>query len=218
MTNEESAEQFPNCKVVSTDFNDKLPSSSLSNLSFLKHDADKPGWDFSRDMGDEPGRKLDYVHFRFVVTCFMSTKQVFQNAYDSLKPGGYIEICEAEFTPQSDDGSLTSEVSDLFALIREASTKTGRDMSKVLKYVPWLEEVGFVDITDKVVKWPLTPWAKHPVHKEVGQMQMANFLRVWSSMGKLMEFAGVDQSRVEEVGSKGLAGLRSTACHPWMPS
>lgn len=202
--------------MVGTDFNEKVPSSSLKNLAFINHDAEKPDWDFSKDTGGEPGQKLDYVHFRFVVTCFKSTKQVFQNAYDSLRPGGYIEICEAEFTPQSDDNSLTEEVSNLFALIREASTNTGRDMSKVLKYVPWLEEVGFVDITDKTVKWPLSPWAEHPIHKKVGEMQLANFPRVWSSMGKLMQFAGIDDGRVQEIGLKGLAGLRSTACHPWM--
>ena len=194
-----------------------MPSSSLPNLFFQTHDAENKDWDFSRAIKDMPSRQLDYVYLRFVVTCFASTKQVFQNAYDNLKPGGYIEICESEFTPQSDDGSLSDAVSDMFALIREASTATGRDMSKVLKYVPWLEGVGFVDVNDKVVKWPLTPWAKHPIHKKVGQMQMANFPRVWSSLGKLMEIAGVEESKVEDVGTKGFADLHSTACHPWMP-
>ncbi len=194
---------------MGTDLSANTREWPVSNLSLIQHDAEKENWDF--------GGQLDYVHLSFVVACFASTKTVFQKAYDSLKPGGYIEICESEFTPQSDDDSISKEVSDMFALVRKASAAIGGDMSKVLKYVPWLEEVGFVDIHDKLVKWPLSPWAKHPIHKEVGWRQLANSPKVFASMGKLMEMAGIEEAVFKEVQAKGHAGLNDTACHPWMP-
>lgn len=70
----------------------------------------------------------------------------------------------------SDDGSLAddSALRRWSDYMLEASTKQGRSMLSTESYKKWLEEQGFVNITEVVFKWPQNSWPKDKKFKEIG--------------------------------------------------
>ena len=53
------------------------------NCSFEVHDAEDT-WDF--------GRSFDYIHGRALLSCFTDPKSIIQKAFDTLEPGGHLEL------------------------------------------------------------------------------------------------------------------------------
>ena len=94
-----------------------------------------------------------------------------------LKPGGYFEIQEIDPRIASDDGSLQPHhVSHIWSnLMCEAAENYGRYVPRGTEYKYWLEEAGFVDITEKNFKRPMNAWPKDKKLKEVGKFQLLNY-------------------------------------------
>jgi ubiquinone/menaquinone biosynthesis C-methylase UbiE len=57
----------------------------VSNCTFQKDDVEDE-WVFP-----VPDNKFDYVHLRFMVSCFDHPRKVMTNAFNHLKPGGWVE-------------------------------------------------------------------------------------------------------------------------------
>jgi ubiquinone/menaquinone biosynthesis C-methylase UbiE len=75
--------------VLGIDLNIAEPKDSLpENCQFLKLDAENDEW---------PAQAFDYIHLRYVISCFDDTKAVLKKAFDHLKPGGWIELQDPEF-------------------------------------------------------------------------------------------------------------------------
>lgn len=69
--------------MIGTDLSAIQPHPDVPNCTFIKDDSEDP-WEFR-------GIRFDYVHLRFVVTCFNDHNGVLSQAFDHLKPGGWIE-------------------------------------------------------------------------------------------------------------------------------
>ncbi|KAK8054777.1 S-adenosyl-L-methionine-dependent methyltransferase [Apiospora rasikravindrae] len=79
----EYAREHPNSQVIGTDLSAIQPDPAAPNCTFIKDDAEDP-WEF----GDI---RFDYIHLRFVVTCFDNHHGVLSQAFNHLEPGGWIE-------------------------------------------------------------------------------------------------------------------------------
>lgn len=84
------AEQHPNAQVIGTDLSDIQPKSRLPNCSFILEDSDEE-WLFGTT--DNP-ILFDYVHLKYVITCFTDPKRIMNHAFKNMKPGGWIEYCD----------------------------------------------------------------------------------------------------------------------------
>lgn len=90
------AKQHPNTTVIGTDLSALQPANAPANCEFLKV-VSEAEWVFS-----EP---FDWVHLRFVFTCFNEPFKVLRSAFASLKAGVWIEIHDTEAQHQRIDGS-----------------------------------------------------------------------------------------------------------------
>ncbi|RKK18861.1 hypothetical protein BFJ65_g9152 [Fusarium oxysporum f. sp. cepae] len=97
----EFADNFPNVSVIGTDLAPIQPNWIPPNLEFQIDDCTQE-WTFQPD-------SLDYVHMRWLVGSIADWTALFQEAYKSLKPGGYIERYEPSSRIESDDGTLFDE-------------------------------------------------------------------------------------------------------------
>ena len=70
-------------------------------------------------------------------------------------------------------GTALQEWNDTYM---EACRRIQRDPSWTAKYKQWLVQAGFVNVEEKVVKWPVGPWAKDPTLKELGIFNQVNML------------------------------------------
>ncbi|KAJ5263463.1 hypothetical protein N7478_011068 [Penicillium angulare] len=122
---------------------------------------------------------FDFIHMRLMYGAFAPEgwKKVYQQCYDALEPGGWIEQMELDVRVYSDDGSLQKHHElyrwgDMFINCSEkagSSLRTHETMRKAI------EEAGFVDVHEKKYKIPLGPWAKDTIYKEAGHLQYAHW-------------------------------------------
>jgi hypothetical protein len=70
----------------------------------------------------------------------------------------------------SDDGTLlpTSALRRWCDFALEGTAKFARYTDSAKKYKVQLEEAGFVDVVEKVYKWPMNGWPKDARLKEMG--------------------------------------------------
>ena len=73
-----------------------------------------------------------------------------------------MEFQDFDLRTYSQDNSAApdNKVVEFFRLTMEACDKFGRTASPGENLKKWVEEAGFVNVHDKIVKLPIGPWAK----------------------------------------------------------
>ena len=106
------AELFPSCTVTGTDISAIQPSAVPSNVFFEIDDAEHPGdWTFSHPH--------DLIHIRNLAGGFRNWPGVYREAYRHLKPGGWIEVGDADHATTA--LAAGGEVQRLAEAVREAT-------------------------------------------------------------------------------------------------
>ncbi|KAJ5586596.1 hypothetical protein N7450_006383 [Penicillium hetheringtonii] len=117
---------------------------------------------------------FDLVHLRQMMGSFTPKewKTFYQQCYDNLKPGGWIEQMEGNPRVRCDDGSVPPDSHTLLfgQQCCDAADNWGRPITWADNLREKLEEAGFVDVHVKDYKWPIGPWAKDPILKEAGRL------------------------------------------------
>ncbi|KAK7918404.1 hypothetical protein PG985_010278 [Apiospora marii] len=180
----EYAKQHPNATVIGTDLSAIQPANAPSNCEFLKDDAEAE-WVFT-----DP---FNYVHLRFIFTCFNDPFKVFRSAFANLKPGGWIEIHDTEAQPQRMDGSTEGMALRRWAdAVINGAASMGRDIQVSNRYRDWLIEAGFVDVEERKLMWPCNPWPPHPRLRRAGLWQQTSICEgTLLSPWKLLRAAGL---------------------------
>jgi hypothetical protein len=144
------------------------PSSVPPNLRFEINDAEDD-WVFPQ--------KFDYIHGRALLSCFKNPKQVINQTFSSLVPGGYLELqdvgCPFKYIGPPPTNSPFYRWNNLCV---EGSTKLGRPWTNVQYYKRWMEEIGFEDVVEETFYWPCGTWAKGKYFKQIGAIVRQNFL------------------------------------------
>ncbi|KAK6220556.1 hypothetical protein LQW54_002001 [Pestalotiopsis sp. IQ-011] len=158
----EFAQQHPESQVVGSDLTQIQPTAVLPNLSFVQEDSEEQ-W-----VHDQP---FDYIHLRYVYTCFDSPQTVIKSAFENLNSGGWIEFQDATMELHSSKGVAYLDgnpLKRLFDLAIQGAAKHGRNIvvSRYLKQ--WLEEAGFVDVVEKKLAVPINEWHSSPKLNRIG--------------------------------------------------
>ncbi|KAK0367613.1 methyltransferase, partial [Colletotrichum limetticola] len=183
---------YPEAKIVGIDLSPIQSNAVPPNVHFYIEDAAQ-SWQW-----EEP---FDYVHTRVLLGSFGDFKnEVIRQAFDSLRPGGWLESQDFNLEATSDDDTLApdSPLSRWVDDMNLASEMIGRPLSRAHMLREWYEEVGFVDVHQRVFKIPINGWAKHPRHKHVGRLWEQNFLDGLSGFSMAL-FTQVLERQQEEV-------------------
>lgn len=136
------AETFPDCEVVGTDIAAIAETSSVPmNVFFEIEDAED--WDRPPDL-------YDLVHLRTMEGAFRDWRYIYECAYYSLKPGGWIELQDFDTTESSrrfsSQFSPDSPIHQLFGDIETAAAKSGRRRGTGHMDPHLFMDAGFVDV------------------------------------------------------------------------
>ncbi|KAJ5684486.1 uncharacterized protein N7477_000831 [Penicillium maclennaniae] len=117
---------------------------------------------------------FDLVHMRILDSAFTpeESDRVYKQCYENIRPGGWIEHLGPSMYVECDDGSVPTD-SILFGfgdLISRAAEKMGRPINICQTFRGAIEKAGFVDIQEKVYKWPIGPWPRDKLLKEIGAL------------------------------------------------
>ena len=160
-------DKYPSAVVIGTDLSPVQPTLVPPNVRFEVDDFEEE-WTFERD-------RFDLVHARFLMSSASDYPRLYKQAFDAIKPGGFLEISDMECGTYSDDGTFLSDTASVkwWRLMEEASAKIGHLVPKVEQHKKWMEEVGFVDVEERILKRPTNDWPKDPRMKEIGRVSVA---------------------------------------------
>ncbi|KAI1866245.1 uncharacterized protein JN550_007633 [Neoarthrinium moseri] len=190
----EFAEQHPQSTVIGSDLTLIQPTPGLPNLNFVQEDAEEE-WLYSY--------KFDYIHLRYVYTCFDDPRRVIKSAFENLNPGGWIEFQDGSPELRSAKGPRVLDhnpLKQLLDLAIEGSARLGRDILVSKHYKRWLEEAGFVDVVEMTLGLPINAWHSHPKLKKAGhyhsRMMLDNLRGIsW----KMLQGYGLSEFEIDDM-------------------
>lgn len=170
----ELADELPSTIVVGTDISPIQPDWTPPNCQFYIDDAESP-WMF-----EEP---FDLIHGRVLCGDIGDWPEFYRQAYESLNPGGWMEMQEHECRIRSDDDTISQApaIQDWSHNMDVASTRTGKRLNVAHLHRQWMIDAGFVDVAEDIHKLPIGSWPKDPKLKEIGRINRVQVLEAVSA-------------------------------------
>ncbi|KAM5353564.1 hypothetical protein ACJ41O_000214 [Fusarium nematophilum] len=164
------ADEHPETEVIGIDLSPIQPTFLPSNLSFQVDDLEDQ-WTYSY--------KFDLIFARMLVGSIGDWPKFFQQSFDALGPGGWVECQDIAFPVECDDGTLDkdSPIDQWSSFMIEATNVFGRSAQSAKQYKQQMIDAGFVNVTEVIYKWPTNRWPADPYFKELG------VLPSWNHMG-----------------------------------
>lgn len=89
-----------------------------------------------------------------------------------LKPGtGYIEQVEIDLQPRCDDNSLpaNANINVWYDYLRDSTERANRPVAYQHNTTTMLRQAGFIDVTEHIIRAPLSGWPSDPHQKQTGR-------------------------------------------------
>ncbi|TGO36172.1 hypothetical protein BHYA_0133g00140 [Botrytis hyacinthi] len=206
----EAATEHPNTQVIGTDLSPSTRENTPENCKFVVADAEE-AWDFPH--------KFDFVHMRDLMMCFSDQKEVFRSAYNALEPGGYFQILDAKLPLASIDDSMESSgIARWFEACVDAGEAGSRPWTNIPKYMEWLEDIGFEEVTETVYHNPINDWAIGAKEKQIGAMMQKDIKRwLYSTTRTVVEGSDMNEEEVKELLLKAKESGRDRNIHAYIP-
>jgi SAM-dependent methyltransferase len=183
--------------------------STPNNIHFEIRDAEDD-WQFPQ--------QFDYIHGRAILSCFKDPFSVIQQAYNSLSPGGYLELQDGIF-PFKYVGDVPTD-SALYKwneIATAGAAKSGRPWTNCQRYKRWMEEIGFEDVVEKKFYWPTSAWAKGAYYKTVGAWWQTDLLQGLEAISlKVFGLMGYDADKTRAFLEDVRKDVKNTDIHAYL--
>ena len=157
------ADEYPGAVVVGTDLSPIQPGWVPPNCQFYVEDAES-------EWHHEP---FDLIHGRSLGGSIADWPRYYRQVYQSLKPGGLLEMQEHDAWISAID-KVPTWSQEWNETLNKASDAFGKKLNVAGEHTAWMRDVGFEDVEDKVYKIPIGTWAKGM--KEIGRYHLAEML------------------------------------------
>jgi SAM-dependent methyltransferase len=186
------ADRYPGALVIGTDLSPIQPTFVPPNLKFYIDDFERP-WEFGES------EKFDFIHWRSLAGSTGDWQRLYRQARDSLRPGAYLEVQEYDAWVYSDDDNQLERASWTKEWMSTLAT-TSLDCQKPLNVgrfqKPWMEEAGFVDVTERTFK------VRYRCNRPRGPCDILTAGKVpigqWPRDHKLKELGGFERMHMNE--------------------
>ncbi|KAL9045181.1 MAG: hypothetical protein Q9206_007326 [Seirophora lacunosa] len=163
------AEKYPNTSIIGTDLSPIQPETKPPNLAFEIDDCCSD-WVY-------PKNHFDYIHIRQLYGSVADWPRFYNECYDHLTPGGYIEQAELNPVLKSDDGSIVP--GDLLDQCGILAAQAGESLGKTLLVEKSMQDdiarAGFTDVVKTTYKWPIGAWSNDARLKELGKWNLLHW-------------------------------------------
>ncbi|RDW56952.1 hypothetical protein BP5796_13019 [Coleophoma crateriformis] len=207
------ADLYPQAEVVGIDLSPIQPAFVPPNVTFQIDDLEEP-WTFNY--------KFDLIYARTMSGSLSDWPKFFQQCFENLNPGGYLEIVDVEMPLKTDDDTFPkdSELLKWSKLVVEVSSNSGRPlMNSATKYISQMEEAGFSKVFQNTFTWPMNRWPKDKHYKEIGWWNYENIAGGLSglSMALFTRGLGWTQDEVELFLVDVRKEMKNTKIHSYWP-
>ncbi|KAK4457559.1 Phosphoethanolamine N-methyltransferase 1 [Cladorrhinum samala] len=162
------ADEHPETHVIGVDLSPIQPDFVPPNVAFYVDDLEED-WTYT-----EP---FDFIYGRMLTGALTNWPKFFERAFQNLSPGGWLELDDITFPALSDDGTLKpdSALSQWNNHCIKAGHMIGHSIESAKEYKRQMVEAGFVNVHEKLYKWPINSWARDAKFKEIGMWNEENF-------------------------------------------
>ncbi|ATZ53773.1 hypothetical protein BCIN_09g05490 [Botrytis cinerea B05.10] len=163
------ADEYPQATVLGIDLSPIQPMFTPPNAIFQVDDLEEE-WTF------DDNEAFDFIHARMMTGSLGDWDRFFDQAWNNLKPGGYIELLDILLPVSCADDTLKPDSALLkwSQLLLEGSIIAGRDLNSALTCKEKLEKRGFQGVHQAIYKWPGNRWPKNAKAKEIGMWHQEN--------------------------------------------
>ena len=119
---------------------------------------------------------FDFIHAREFLLSIRDWPRLIGQAYEHLKPGGYLELSCSLPEASSDDGTVpdNSAWKEFTNIFFEIGDKIGASGRAPKLWKSQLLSQGFDDVHEHVFKIPSSPWPRDRRLKHIGALEVAN--------------------------------------------
>ena len=142
-------------------------------------------------------------------------------AYEWTIPGGWIELQDVEDLT-SDDGTLSydppsCDLAKWWSLSCKGFEVAGRKMDISKGHKQRVEEAGFVDVQEKIYKWPVNTWPKDKGMKQFGVWSRENTSAILEALAlaPLARFLGWSVEEVQVLLAGARRDIKNTNIHSY---
>ncbi|KAF3928563.1 hypothetical protein AA313_de0200150 [Arthrobotrys entomopaga] len=204
--------QFPDAQITGNDLSPVQPTYVPPNVTFEIDDFNEEWL--------QPSNHFDFVHARALYGSVQDWSQFLKNVYRVLKPGAWFESVETVVEIACDDGSIPkgAPVEVWCDEMIKAADDAGASFDVAGRMEGWCERAGFVEVTQKMFKIPIGPWAKEKYEKTVGSYNLVNMLAASEgfSLRLLTKFGSkMSKSDVEDLLLGVTADLKNKKYHSY---
>jgi hypothetical protein len=181
------ADRFPSATVKGIDLSPIQPVWTAPNCFFEVDDYNISDW------GIPP--KYDLIHSRELLGSVQHWPNFFEQAFKALAPGGWMDCAEPDIHVTSDYVQMPEDdpYKQWGTLFHEVSVKSGMTFEPANQLKGWLEEAGFVNVTEKVFHVPVGTWPQDPKQRNLGlwnQVRLSKGMRDFTER-RMRTFMGV---------------------------
>ncbi|KAL2812110.1 S-adenosyl-L-methionine-dependent methyltransferase [Aspergillus granulosus] len=205
------ADEYPSAEVIGTDLSPIQPSFVPPNLRFEIDDA--------TDVWTYPSNNFDLVHVRSLYGAIADWPAFYREALKTLRPGGWFDQLEMSIQFRSDDGTVTEDhiLSEWSKTFIEAGDKFGKTFQIAERAKGYMQEAGFVNVTEQRFKLPIGPWSKDKKLKKLGflnRVHVENSIEGWS-LALLTRVMGWKYPEVQVFLARMRSGLKDSSVHAY---
>jgi hypothetical protein len=130
--------------------------------------------------------RYDLIHSREILGTVPDWVHFYKKAISALEPGGWMDSTEPGIFMESIHKPLEKDHPFVMwpAFFTEIGEKSGITFDVGPKLKGWIEEAGFINVTEKVVRVAVGRWPKDPGQKELGAW---NQLRLYDGLRDFTE-------------------------------
>ncbi|KAK5997562.1 Methyltransferase pytC [Cladobotryum mycophilum] len=152
---------YPSAEIVGVDLSPIQPFMVPPNVRFLIDDVE----DEWMDRGG-----YDFIHMRYSSIYMRDVDKLVQNAFDHLKPGGWIEFSDFCSFVRCDDGTMPEDypVGKCALMAHQALLKDGMNTWVANELGETFKRIGFQNVQCKVMKTPIGAWPRDHHQRIIG--------------------------------------------------
>ncbi|KAG6074820.1 hypothetical protein E4U33_002293 [Claviceps sp. LM78 group G4] len=199
-------DRYPSAKVRGIDITAIQPKWVPPNVSFIVDDCEL----------DWIERDVDLAHFRHTIVLLKDTSKILGHAFESLRPGGWIELQEYQTLPMCDDETMPDDdpVKYLYETVGRTYEKFGLQANLPPNLESYLQDAGFENIHCQIFKSPIGPWAKDKTMRLVGADQRTAVGEGLSLLaGRPFQALGISEAEAQVIIAMARKGLEDPNVH-----
>lgn len=161
------ADRFPSTTVTGVDIAPTMPTWVPPNVHFEIEDVEE-NWLFRKE-------SFDFIFGRELLMAIKDWPRLIQQAYDHLKPGGYLELEMTYPKPDCRDGSLdldTSAYAESCRILFDCGRTMNVPWEASLEWKEQMAAVGFEEVTETILPIPVGRWPKDKELKKLEPLSL----------------------------------------------